>query len=254
MMVFVYLKVGVVAVLANLDTILFDLDGTLLPMETDRFIDLYYDGLAITGEPYGFDRQYLFDVIEEAFVAMIHNPGTMTNKELFFSHVKDNAGSNYDVVCEIFERFSDREFDKVKECTGFNPMAGQWIKTLKAKGYRVILATNPLFPGRCTERRIRWAGMDPEDFELVTSYENHFYAKPSKEYYKEIIAQEQLVPEHCLMVGNDVREDMIAKELGMEVFLLKNNIVNSRNLDYSMYPQGFYEEFTEVINSLPSLI
>lgn len=238
----------------GLDTILFDLDGTLLPMETDRFIDLYYDGMAIAGSPYGFDRQYLYDVVEEAFVAMIHNPGDKTNYDLFFDHLKENAGDNYDMVCQIFQRFSDFEFDKIKECTGLNPQAATWIKALKTKGYRIILATNPLFPKRCTERRIKWAGMDPLDFDLVTSYENHYYAKPSIKYYQEIIDQVQLVPEACLMVGNDVREDMIAKELGMQVFLLKNNMINSHNLDYSNYPQGYYEEFTDIINNLPSLI
>ena len=66
-----------------MDTILFDLDGTLLPMENDRFIDLYYDGMAIVGEPYGISRQYLYNVVEEAFVTMMHNKGSMTNQELF---------------------------------------------------------------------------------------------------------------------------------------------------------------------------
>ncbi len=238
----------------RLDTILFDLDGTLLPMETDRFIDLYYDGMAIAAQPFGLSRQYLYDVVEEAFVAMLHNPGQMTNHDLFYSHLRANAGDNYKLVCQIFDRFSDVEFDKVRECTMINPMCPRWIRDLRAKGYRIVLATNPLFPARCTQRRIRWANMDPQDFQLVTSYENHFYSKPSKEYYMEIMEQCGLVPEQCLMVGNDVKEDMVARELGMQVYLLKNNLVNSHNLDYSAYPQGYYEDFTALIDGLPSLL
>lgn len=237
----------------TMDTILFDLDGTLLPMENDRFIDLYYDGMAIVGEPYGVSRQYLYDVVEEAFVTMMHNRGTMTNQELFFSRMKENAGHNYELICRIFERFSDVEFDTVRQCTGYNPMAGQWIRALRDKGYRIVLATNPLFPARCTRRRIQWAGMDPEDFALVTSYEDHCYAKPYREYFLEVIERCNISPSQCMMVGNDVREDMVASELGMRVYLLKNNMVNSKNLDYSMYPQGYYEDFTRVVAALPTL-
>lgn len=237
----------------TMDTILFDLDGTLLPMENDRFIDLYYDGMAIVGEPYGVSRQYLYDVVEEAFVTMMHNRGTMTNQELFFSRMKENAGHNNELICRIFERFSDVEFDTVRQCTGYNPMAGQWIRALRDKGYRIVLATNPLFPARCTRRRIQWAGMDPEDFALVTSYEDHCYAKPYREYFLEVMERCNISPSQCMMVGNDVREDMVASELGMRVYLLKNNMVNSKNLDYSMYPQGYYEDFTRVVAALPTL-
>jgi len=31
-------------------------------------------------------------------------------------------------------------------------------------GFRVALATNPIFPAIATEKRIRWAGLTPEDF------------------------------------------------------------------------------------------
>ncbi len=239
--------------ITTIDTILFDLDGTLLPMDDERFIELYYDGMAIVGQPYGLTRQYLYDVVEEAFVTMMHNDGSMTNQELFFSRMKENAGPNYDLILKIFHRFSDVEFDTVRQCTDCNPMAGQWIRTLRDKGYRLILATNPLFPARCTRRRVQWAGMDPEDFDLITSYEDYCYAKPSREYFEEVMNRCGIIPSQCMMVGNDVREDMVAADLGMCVYLLKNNMINSRNMDFSMYPQGYYRDFTNVVAELPAL-
>ncbi len=234
------------------DTVLFDLDGTLLPMQTDRFIDLYYDGMAIAGEPYGFSRQYLYDVMETAFVAMMHNNGAKTNRELYFDHVRQLAGENFDTVRKVFDRFSEVEFDKIRECTYYNPSAPGWIRGLKEKGYRLVLATNPLFPRECTRRRLTWAGLDPDDFSLITTYEDYSFAKPSLEYYEAVLSDIGKSGEMCLMVGNDVHEDMTARQLGMQVFLLKNNMINARGEDYSAYPQGFYRDFDRVVEELPA--
>ena len=48
--------------------------------------------------------------------------------------------------------------------------------------------------------------------------------------------------ENCLMVGNDVVEDMIAESLGMKVFLLSDCIINKHNADISRYPHGGFDE------------
>lgn len=47
---------------------------------------------------------------------------------------------------------------------GFSPKAAEAIKTAKNAGFRVALATNPLFPIMATESRIKWAGLKPDDF------------------------------------------------------------------------------------------
>ena len=58
---------------------------------------------------------------------------------------------------------------------GFNPKAKEAVELSRSLGLRVALATNPLFPAVATESRIRWAGVEPEDFELYTTYENIGY-------------------------------------------------------------------------------
>ena len=52
------------------------------------------------------------------------------------------------------------------------------------------------------------------------------------------------------MVGNDMSEDMIARELGMEVFLLTDCIINKKDEDISAYPHGGYPELLEYIRAL----
>ena len=116
--------------------------------------------------------------------------------------------------------------------------------------YRVALATNPLFPAVATLSRIQWAGLNPEDFELVTTYENSRFCKPNPDYYREILGKLKLDGEECLMVGNDVGEDMIARRLGMKVFLLTDCLINKDNADISQFPNGSFPELLHYIRSL----
>jgi hypothetical protein len=52
------------------------------------------------------------------------------------------------------------------------------------------------------------------------------------------------------MVGNDVREDMIAQSLGMQVFLLTDCLINRDNQDISAYPHGNFDDLKAFINAL----
>ena len=117
-------------------------------------------------------------------------------------------------------------------------------------GFDLILATNPIFPAIATQSRIRWAGMLPEDFRLVTTYENSHFCKPNPNYYRQILHNLNLQPEECLMVGNDVAEDMVARELGMKVFLLTDCLINRKNLPTDSYPQGSFEALMDYIQTL----
>ena len=117
-------------------------------------------------------------------------------------------------------------------------------------GYQVILATNPLFPAIATQSRIRWAGLEPEDFERITTYENARFCKPNPDYYREILGKLNLNPSDCLMVGNDVDEDMIAETLGMKVFLLTDCLINRNQADISRYPSGGFPELLQYVRSL----
>ena len=114
---------------------------------------------------------------------------------------------------------------------------------LKEKGIGRILATNPLFPRIATESRVRWAGLDPADFDWITTYENASYCKPNPDYYREILGRMGLDPKDCIMVGNDAVEDVAAAELGMEVFLVTDCLINKDNRDLSGYPQGSLTDF-----------
>lgn len=123
----------------------------------------------------------------------------------------------------------------------------RWIRD---RGLRVALATNPLFPAIATQARIRWTGLQPEEFEFFTTYENIGWCKPNPDYYREVLRRAGLQGEDCLMVGNDVGEDMVAAELGMKVFLLTDCLINKSGEDISVYPNGSFEELKTYVSRL----
>ena len=101
---------------------------------------------------------------------------------------------------------------------------------MKEHGVKVYLATNPIFPRVGTMNRIRWAGIDAEDFEVITTYETYHYCKPNPKYFQEVMEEFRLNPKECLMVGNDVQEDLTIRSLGVKTYLLTDTLENKKNI------------------------
>ncbi len=232
-------------------TILFDLDGTLLPMDQDKFIKTYFGALAKKLAPHGYEPQELIGAIWHGTGAMIQNNGEKLNKEVFFDTFRIYYGERTDTEQYLFDEFYEQDFDReVRESCGYDPDAAKVIKQIKDMGFKVALATNPLFPSSATMSRIRWAGLDREDFELVTTYDNSRHCKPNLDYYRDILNELGVSAEECLMVGNDVDEDMIADQLGMKVFLLPRDLINKQGADISIYPHGDFSALVEYVRNV----
>ena len=232
----------------SIKIVLFDLDGTLLPMDQEVFVKKYFGLLAQKLAPYGYESQKLIDTIWTGTAAMVKNDGNQSNEEAFWEAFSQIYGDKVKDDIVLFDEFYRKEFAQVKEVCGYNPKAAETIFALREKGLRVGLATNPIFPSVATENRIRWAGLEPENFEFYTTYENSRHCKPNPRYYEDIVRMLNAKPEECLMVGNDVTEDMAAKEIGMEVFLLTDCMINKGQKDISVYPRGSFVELMDYIN------
>lgn len=225
----------------HVKAVLFDLDGTLLPMDQEKFVKAYLGLLAAYLAPHGYDPAKLVEAIWEGTGAMVVNDGSCANEEVFWRVFSGIFGEGALKDRPLIEEFYRGEFQKVQASCGRNPAAAEALHKIRAAGYRTILATNPIFPAIATESRIRWAGLEPEDFELYTTYENIGCCKPNLDYYEEILHRQGLRPQECLMVGNDAEEDMVAAELGLKVFLLTDCLID-RGRDVSKYPQGSFSE------------
>lgn len=222
------------------NTILFDLDATLLPMDQEAFVKEYFKHLAQKLYPLGYDAGKLVDAIWSGTAAMVKNDGSRLNEDAFWGRFAEIFGEERLADKHIFDEFYENEFEKARVRCWSNPAAAETVRALKAQGFRVALATNPIFPFVATGRRIGWTGLSPEDFEYITTYENSCFCKPNPAYYSEITEKLKVDPAECLMVGNDVTEDMVAQKIGMSVFLITDCLINRENKDISVYPQGSF--------------
>lgn len=232
-----------------LTTVLFDLDGTLLPFEQEDFIKLYFAGLGKKLAPLGYDPRSVVKSVWAGTGAMVKNDGSRTNSEAFWQTFRELNKGLPDAQSQC-DDFYIHEFDAIQSCLKRRPHHKPLMDRLKASGLKLVLATNPIFPLPGVRTRMDWVGLAPEDFELVTYYDNSTYCKPNPDYYREILAKIGEKPENCIMVGNNVTEDMIAASLGMKVFLVNEFLENPENKDASVFPQGSVEDAERYIASV----
>ncbi len=230
--------------------VLFDLDGTLLPMDLDFFIKTYLGMLAEKLKPYGHDPAKFLAAMWKSTGAMLKNDGKRTNEEVFWETFYAIYGESIRAEMPVIDRFYEEDFDKVQGFCGFTPSAAQLIRILKRGGFRLAMATNPLFPRIATEKRIAWAGLSLDDFELITTYENSRFSKPNPAYYRAVADALGVAPEECLMIGNDVDDDMPARQIGMQVYLLTDCLINKSGADLSAFPHGSFDELIDFADEL----
>lgn len=226
----------------KIKAVLFDLDGTLLPMNQDLFIKEYFRTLAKKLAVHGYEPRELIKNVWQCTFEMIKNNGDVPNKEIFWNCFEKIYGNKIHDDMQYFDEFYEYDFCEISRSCGFNPKAKQTVSMLQRAPVTLILATNPIFPAIATKARIKWAGLRPDDFALYTTYENINYCKPNLLYYKEILSRFELLPQECIMVGNDVDEDMIAQKIGINVFLLTDCLINKNNADISVYPNGSFDK------------
>ena len=229
-------------------TVLFDLDGTLLPMDQEHFVKMYFGLLAKTlAKP---DPEALIKGIWTGTRAMMTNDGSKTNEDAFWDTYCALLGEDRATDEPALQSFYENEFEMARSSCGCDLKAAQTIALVKSKGLKAVLATNPIFPRAATQARARWAGLNLDDFELYTTYEDYSHCKPNPLYFQEVLDKLGLTPEECLMVGNDAEEDTAAAKLGIQVFLLTDCLINRKGVDIEAYPHGGFDDLMAYIEKL----
>ena len=237
--------------MSKITTILFDLDGTLIRMDQDEFIRLYFVSILDKIGRLGFDVAVVRNALEAAVVATLRNDSGLSNEQRFWQVFDEASSGLADQLRSQIDSYYSNEFNTVVEqsCEAY-PRAREVLLAAKRKGMRIILATNPLFPMVATHARIRFGGMSPEDFEYITAYENSSYCKPNPAYFTELLSKLDISPEECVMIGNDTRDDFSALALGIPVFVLTECLINKCCVDLNEYPHGGFDELLSYIKSL----
>jgi len=217
-------------------------------MDQDEFVNGYFGFLVKKMAPHGYESRALIRAIWGGTAAMVKNDGRYSNEEAFWAYFTGVYGEQARKDVPLFEEFYAVDFQKARMFCGSDPRAAEAVRRVRARGAAPVLATNPLFPSVATESRIRWAGLEPSDFALYTTYENIGYCKPNPDYYREILHRLGAGPEECVMVGNDVAEDMVDEPLGLETNLLNDCLINKPAADIGRWPHGGFDELLSFLD------
>lgn len=230
--------------------ILFDMDGTLLPMDNAVFTKGYFKELAKKLSPIGIEPEKLVDSVWAGTKAMIKNDGSRPNFEIFWDVFRQVTEKDIAPFKDASDIFYSNDFANAKAYTSENPLAVKAIELAHKAAETVVCATNPLFPMNGQEMRLSWVGLKASDFDLVTSYETDSYCKPNPRYYETICERIGVAPEECLHIGNDELEDMYAaSSVGMDCFLVTDSLIPSEEHPW----QGKRGSFAELVEFLDKL-
>jgi FMN phosphatase YigB (HAD superfamily) len=200
-------------------TILFDLDDTLLQTNMGNFIPAYFKALG-DHMAHLVPAGALTNQLSKAVRAMENNrdPGK-TLKSVFDQRFYGPLGGSEPAWRDVLEDFYRTTFPKLKPITRKKPAARELVQWCLSQGFTLAVTTNPLFPKTATHQRMAWAGLDPEDFLFVSTYEDFHFTKPHLAYYAEALGRLGWPEGPVIMVGDNPTHDLEPVErLGYAAF------------------------------------
>ena len=207
-------------------TLLLDLDDTLLGNQIDTFVSSYTRLLARHLSA-SVDPKLLVQQLQAATGFMLaHQRPDQTLEENFSSLFYPKIGLSRTVAQPFIDDFYSRVFPTLKQYTQIIPACAALVKGAFERGYRVAIATNPLFPRTAILQRLNWAGADPQDypFALVPDYEAFHFAKPNPAFYAELLARLDWPDGPVVMVGDSIDNDVTAaRQMGLAAFWISKD-------------------------------
>ncbi len=230
--------------------VLFDLDGTLIPANTEEFIKDYMVSLADYVADY-FPKELFMKSLLASTEAVVRSvDGRFTNQEVFMENFLEQTQLELTDIMTVLEEFYLTQFPLLQKHVQSSDLTRDIVETVINQGRKVVIATNPLFPMLAVVERLRWVNIDDIEFALITSYENSHYSKPHVQYYREILGKLELEPEETIMIGNDMQEDMVASELGIRTYLVEDYLLDRNGQkQYHIDQQGSIEDLKKDIKS-----
>jgi len=210
--------------------LLFDLDGTLLPIDLDFFFENYLNALSAKFTGVITEQEFKEKLLASTMAMVKNEDPALTNEEVFWRDFPKRIGFSRSFLEPIFLDFYHNEY----RLLGKNlPPAGP-VRTLLTsafqQGYSITIATNPIFPLFALEERLAWINCHDFPYRYITSMERMRFCKPNPGYYRELLDILGAKAEECLMIGNDIEEDMVAALLGLKTCLVTDRLINRGKL------------------------
>jgi FMN phosphatase YigB (HAD superfamily) len=206
--------------------VFFDLDGTLVDVKMNDFISSYIEGLACHFTDIA--RRYtVSSALREAMLVLLSGAdGFDSNEKLFFAVLRQRLEIEPDLFFRRLESYCADGLAALRPLIRPLPLARQILDVCRARGLRMVVATNPIFPRPIIDARLAWGGFADFPFDLVTSIENTRYCKPDPRFFSDLLDSFGLAPEEAIMIGNDTEHDLAAHGVGIPTFLVDTWLVD----------------------------
>lgn len=239
--------------LNNIQAILFDLDGTLVDVDMNRFVPSYLRRLTEYMRAQVNPAQAI-QTLHHAVAAMFANTDANRTLESILLDVLDSElAISPELYAASLEQLCQNDLEELRPLVTGHPLSPQLIESSLNNGWEVVLATNPIFPRVVIDARLAWGELSSEDFHHVTAYETAHFCKPSALFFEEVLQQLQLPAEACLMVGNDTLHDLSASQVGMQTCLLTPWSIKRSEAHFKADWQGCHEELLALLESIGSV-
>lgn len=213
-------------------TLLLDLDDTLLETNLNSFMPAYFQAFADHICGHVPSDKFLRALIGGVSQMNDNEDPRRTLQEVFASYFYPELGIPQIELTDVIEEFYDKVFPSLSRHTKPKPEAVEFVAWAASRGFHIAIATDPLFPCKVTHERIRWAGFDPEQFELFSTMEHFHFTKAHPAYYAEVLGRLGWRDGSVLMVGNDVTRDILpANRLGLQTFLIETESTSSPGIE-----------------------
>ncbi|NLE75492.1 MAG: HAD family hydrolase [Chloroflexi bacterium] len=210
-----------------IEALLLDLDDTLLTNDMQTFIPPYF-GLLTQALADCIPPRVMLAHMDQGVQRMQNNDGgEQTNQEAFREGFFAGLDVSPGQVEGRFLRFYEEQFDELQAHTVPKPAARPLVEEALRRGYRVAVATQPIFPLVAVRKRLAWAGLDGLPFDWVCCYETMHACKPRPAFFLEVAERLGTPPQRCLMAGDSVAMDLPAREVGMRTFWVTDSLTVS---------------------------
>ncbi len=203
----------------ELSTLLFDLDGTLVDMRPIELELSFFPYLMARFRHHIPIWRFRAAFWEAARLMQAHR-SERTNYDVFLDALAAYAPAGRPAVERAAGLAMTRDFARMRRFFRPVPGARETLLGAASLGYRLVVATNPVWPLAGVRHRIAFGGLADVPFEFVASSETMTRTKPDPAYYAEILARIGARPDECLMIGNDPKKDLPARDVGIRTFLL----------------------------------
>jgi len=214
-----------------IQAILFDLEGTLIDVDTTDFMRNYLGILAPRFAHLLSPDKFSKQLLKSMKTAQSDPKPGQTNMQTFYDDFSKATEHSFQTMRPIFAEFYKSDFSALRCLVQAIPQGIKVVEYAIQQGFLTAVASNPTLPLIALQEHVRWAGLTPEHFKIIPAFDNFHFLKPQLGFYNEVAESLGVKPDSCLLVSGQT-QDLVCRELGMKMFFV-GSIESEERPDYA---------------------